>query len=82
MIVQPSMTTPLVQPERRRRPEIGLVALVLAIISTALFAICGCWWALPCAVVGIILGATVSNACMVLGGGGKSLDMQLTRMFI
>lgn len=60
VIMQPSMTTPLTQPQQCSRPEFGLFALLFAIISTTIFAVFGCWWAIPCTAVGIVLGATVS----------------------
>ena len=41
------------------RPEFGIIALVIAILTT-IVVIFGCWWALPCSIVGIVLGMTVS----------------------
>ena len=39
---------------------LGLGALIFAGISTAIILGCGCWFALPCSLVGVILGAVVS----------------------
>ncbi len=60
IVQQPTTaTTPLVE-RSPSQPEYGMFALVFAIVSTVIMAVCGCWWALPCTAVGIVLGITVS----------------------
>jgi len=56
------MTQPTVVVEERPRsqPELGIGAIVFATVSTIFIASFLCLWALPCTIVGIILGVTVS----------------------
>ena len=42
------------------QPELGIGAAIFAGISTACIFSLGCWWGLPCTIVGIILGVIVS----------------------
>lgn len=55
---QPTPVTTTVRPNRR--PEMGIAAMVFAIITTIFIASFGCWWSLPCTIIGIVLGVTVS----------------------
>ena len=79
---QTSFVTADVHPQRR--PELGLGAAIFAIISTIFIASFGCWWALPCTVVGIILGITVSSGveykASVLKGSRYSYRSEYYRM--
>ena len=46
------------------RPQIdsrlGLGALIFSGIATLIILSCGCWFALPCSLIGVVLGAVVS----------------------
>jgi hypothetical protein len=47
-------------PERRRPEQYGYDALSYAVIVSFILFIFGCWWSLPCTIIGIILAITVS----------------------
>jgi len=44
--------------------QFGVGAIVFAAVSTFCISFCLCWWALPCAIVGVVLGVTVSFFCV------------------
>ena len=59
VIMQPGVvTTTTTQSEAR--PELGIGALIFAMMSTIFITSLLCWWSLPFTIAGIILGATVS----------------------
>ena len=46
---------------RQTQPETGIIAIILAVFATFCVLSFGCWWALPCTIIGIVLGVTVSH---------------------
>ena len=40
--------------------QLGLGALIFASITTVIILSCGCWFAIPCGIIGLVLGVVVS----------------------
>lgn len=57
-----------------RRTEIGLGAIIFGAFTSVCLGTSGCWWALPCSIVGIVLGVTVSNSKLSKCSNKISLD--------
>ncbi len=61
MIVQPPTASASVRVERtRNQPELGIGAIIFASVVTFALLSIGCIWPLPCTIIGIVLGVTVS----------------------
>ena len=43
-----------------KETNLGTLSFTFGVISTVFFYFFGCWWSIPCSVIGVILGGAVS----------------------
>ena len=83
VVQQPTTVVTAHVQEDSSSTDMGVGALIFAILSTICITLCCCWWALPFSIVGLVFGILVSTrACFLSEPSGQCFSLNFLFPFL